>query len=136
MIDFSALQGAMRVFVASLEAGRYYEAHEHLEALWFERRACLVPEVALLKGYINAAVSFELERRGRVAAAQKPWATFEKYLPQMLSVEPPLRLLFDRGYGAIMAVKCLHVSLYRNDAAVVQSIHAKTDIHLNHKGTL
>ncbi|MBN2896685.1 MAG: DUF309 domain-containing protein [Campylobacterales bacterium] len=136
MIEPALLQTAMKCFVQALESGGYYEAHEQLEALWFERRACNTPEIALLKGYINAAVSFELERRGRVAAAQKPWRTFEKYLPQILCVEPSLRALFDRGYSAIAAVKSVHVSLYRSDAAMVQSTYDTTKLHLNHKGTL
>ena len=66
-------------FVACLEEGRYYDAHEVLEALWFPRRFEKDPEVLLLKGMINAAVSFELRKRGRNERARVPWRTYEKY---------------------------------------------------------
>jgi hypothetical protein len=74
-------------FVACLEEGRYYDAHEVLEALWFPRRFEKDPEVLLLKGMINAAVSFELRKRGRNERARVPWRTYEKYRANIDVVE-------------------------------------------------
>ena len=68
-----------RAFIACLEEERYYDAHEVLEALWYPRRFEKDPEVLLLKGMINASVSFELHRRGREDRAKGPWKTYEKY---------------------------------------------------------
>ncbi|MEO1938207.1 MAG: DUF309 domain-containing protein, partial [Sulfurimonas sp.] len=36
-------------------------------------------EVQLQKGFINAAVSFELLKRGRVKQSKKVWANYLKY---------------------------------------------------------
>ena len=68
-----------RAFIACLDEGRYYDAHEVLEALWYPRRFEKDPEVLLLKGMINASVSFELHRRGREDRAKGPWKSYEKY---------------------------------------------------------
>ncbi len=64
-----------------LEKELYFEAHEALEEFWFPNRFSKTDEVLLIKGFINAAVSFELSKRGRDKAWKKPFKTFEKYLP-------------------------------------------------------
>lgn len=119
----------MGAFIEALEAGAYYEAHEHLEGLWLRHRSLRTPEIVLIKGYINAAVSFELERLGRIAAAQTPWKTFEKYLPQRTYVDEALRPHFEMGYRAIAAVKCLHVR------AFALKFPIEKGMYLNQKGT-
>jgi hypothetical protein len=58
---------------------RYYDAHEVLEELWFPRRFEESSEVKVLKGFINAAVSFELIKRGRIAQSKRVWANYLKY---------------------------------------------------------
>lgn len=68
-------------FVARLEASQFYEAHESLEALWFPRRFEDDDEVRLLKGFINAAVSFELLKRGRPEPSLRVWKNYLKYRP-------------------------------------------------------
>ncbi len=84
-----------QAFVACLEEERYYDAHEVLEGLWYPRRFDKTPEILLLKGMINASVSFELVKRGRREAAEKPWRTYLKYrvlLREALDTPPHRRI--------------------------------------------
>jgi len=76
-------------FVVCLEEERFYDAHEALEEVWFPRRFEDDMEIKLLKGFINAAVSFELTKRGRPNPASRAWQNYEKYRPlleQFISV--------------------------------------------------
>ena len=66
-------------FKRCLDEERFYDAHEALEELWFPRRFENSAEVKILKGFINAAVSFELRKRGRVKQSKKVWANYLKY---------------------------------------------------------
>jgi hypothetical protein len=66
-------------FLACLQEERYYDAHEVLEELWYPVRFERSPEVLLLKGMINASVSFELHKRGRAHKAPGPWNAYLKY---------------------------------------------------------
>lgn len=68
-------------FVCCLDEERFYDAHEALEEIWFPRRFEDDKEMKLLKGFINAAVSFELTKRGRPNPAAKAWKNYEKYRP-------------------------------------------------------
>jgi len=79
------------VFLACLREQRYYDAHEVLEEIWFPVRADKTPEVLLLKGLINASVSFELQKRGRPHKAPGPWNVYLKYrehLPTLIRLNP------------------------------------------------
>ena len=75
-------------FLLSLKERRFYDAHEALEALWFPRRFEKSGEVQLLKGLINAAVSFELIRKGRPDASERAWKTYLKYPPDYRFLHP------------------------------------------------
>jgi hypothetical protein len=68
-------------FVQCLDEERFYDAHEALEEVWFPRRFEDDHEIKLLKGFINAAVSFELTKRGRPDPAARAWGNYEKYRP-------------------------------------------------------
>ena len=68
-------------FVLCLKEERFYDAHEALEEIWFPRRFEDDQEMKLLKGFINAAVSFELTKRGRPNPASRAWKNYEKYRP-------------------------------------------------------
>lgn len=70
-------------FAACLDEERYYDAHESLEKIWFPRRFEDDKEMKLLKGFINAAVAFELVKRGRPWAADRAWGNYEKYRPML-----------------------------------------------------
>jgi len=76
-------------FLLLLHESRFYDAHEVLEELWFPKRFHATNEVKLLKGFINAAVSFELLKRGRVKQSQKVWLNYLKYRQLLFSVNSP-----------------------------------------------
>ncbi len=109
MIDTGTLIPAMNTFMKALEEERFYEAHEYLEALWFPRRQTDHDEIWLLKGFINAAVSFELIKRGRPEASQRVWKNFEKYLPALSRVSRPNRQHYEAGYHKIRAIRSRYV---------------------------
>lgn len=76
-----SISEAFEDFECSLNEERYYDAHEDIEALWFLRRFDDDDEVRLWKGFINAAVSFELIKKGRPTSCVKAWRNYQKYLP-------------------------------------------------------
>jgi hypothetical protein len=78
---------ACEAFLESLQEERYYDAHEDLEALWFPRRFEDDDEVKLWKGFINAAVSFELIKKGRPKPSETPWNTYLKYVVLLEGLE-------------------------------------------------
>ena len=58
---------------------KFFEAHETLEEFWFPRRKEKTKEVLIAKGFINAAVSFELKKRGRELSSKKIWQVYLKF---------------------------------------------------------
>jgi len=60
---------------------KFFEAHEALEEFWFPRRKEKSPEVLIVKGFINAAVAFELKKRGRSENAKIVFKTYLKFCP-------------------------------------------------------
>ncbi|WP_294892062.1 MULTISPECIES: DUF309 domain-containing protein [unclassified Sulfuricurvum] len=79
--EFEGIAEALGAFAVSLQEGRYYDAHEEIERLWYPRRFDDDDEVRLWKGLINAAVAFELTRRGRPKPSETAWKTYLKYRP-------------------------------------------------------
>jgi len=69
----------LQQFKLNIDKEEFFEAHEALEEIWFPRRFDKQTSTKLLKGFINAAVSFELIKRGRVKQSKKVWATYLKY---------------------------------------------------------
>ncbi|WP_345992988.1 DUF309 domain-containing protein [Sulfurimonas sp. HSL-1716] len=84
-------------FLKCLEEKRFYDAHDALEALWFPHRFEKNNEIALLKGYINAAVSFELIKRGRKDSAQKVYNNYLKYK----DLRPQIDSVYSHKYAEI-----------------------------------
>lgn len=80
------MKNRLQEFRTCLHEKRYYDAHEALEAVWFPRRFENSNEIKLLKGFINAAVSFELRKRGRRAQSKRVWANYLKYRPNLYRV--------------------------------------------------
>ena len=74
-------------FRKCLDEKRFYDAHEALETAWFPRRFEDSNEVRLLKGFINASVSFELFQRERTTQSKRVWANYLKYRPLLLKVQ-------------------------------------------------
>ena len=100
-------------YLQCLEEARYFDAHEALEEVWFPRRFEVEnDEVMLIKGFINAAVSFELVKRGRETSALKVWKNYEKYIVLLEKVETAhkKRYLHLQEY-----VEALHRELTRSD---------------------
>jgi len=58
---------------------KFFEAHETLEEFWFPRRKEKSKKVLIVKGFINAAVAFELKKRGRLENSKKVWQTYLKF---------------------------------------------------------
>jgi len=56
----------------------YFDAHEILEEYWHTIRKTDNPYKNIYRGFINAAVSLELKKRGR-KNYKKVWFTYEKY---------------------------------------------------------
>lgn len=78
-------------FTLCLNEERFYDAHEVFEELWFPRRFEKNAEMSLLKGFINAAVSFELLKRGRPHASTKAWKNYLKYRQLLLKLHSPYK---------------------------------------------
>jgi len=72
-----------------LEEQRFYDAHESLEELWFPLRFEDNAEVKLLKGFINATVSFELYKRGREKQSKRVWQNYLKYRGLLYKIDSP-----------------------------------------------
>ena len=70
-----------------LEEERYFDAHEVLESVWFAHRFEESDEVKLLKGLINAAVSFELYRQNRLPQSKKVWVNYLKYRQKIFKID-------------------------------------------------
>ena len=73
-------------FLICINEKRYYDAHEALEEVWFPRRFEDDNEIKLLKGFINASVSFELIKRGREKASKRAWLNYLKYRPLLYKI--------------------------------------------------
>ena len=74
-------------FIECLEDERFYDAHETVEDIWFPRRFEKDDEINLLKGFINASVSFELYKRGRIEASKRVWKNYLKYRPLLYTID-------------------------------------------------
>jgi len=62
-----------------IEEEKFYEAHEVLETLWFPKRKIKDRKTLILKGFINASVALELNKRGKREGALKVWKNYIKY---------------------------------------------------------
>lgn len=66
-------------FLQNLKDAQFYDAHENLEAVWFPRRFEKSDEIKLIKGFINASVSFELFKKDKIESSKKVWNNYLKY---------------------------------------------------------
>lgn len=92
-------------FLLCLNQKKYYEAHEALEEVWFPRRFEDNDEIKLLKGFINASVSFELDAKGRKEASQKVWKNYLKYKPLLFKIKSPYIDTYNLISNAIEQIK-------------------------------
>ncbi len=97
-------------FVICLEEERFYDAHEALEEIWFPRRFEDDMEMKLVKGFINAAVSFELTKRGRPDPATKAWGNYEKYRPLLSAFTSSNTPYYQRLARRLEAMRALRLT--------------------------
>ncbi len=98
----------IEIFKKCIDEHRYYDAHEILEEVWFPRRFEKEDEIKLLKGFINAAVSFELHKRERFAQSKKVWANYLKYRPLLSKV-----VLYKKEFYALSRyIESIHTAKY------------------------
>ena len=78
----------------------YFEAHEALEEIWFPIRKSKDEYSFLLKGFINAAVSLELLKRGKQQQSQKIYKVYKKYvtLDRINKIETEINFIALKGF--------------------------------------
>ncbi|MEA1983587.1 MAG: DUF309 domain-containing protein [Campylobacterota bacterium] len=86
---YSKHERLLKEFRLCIDEKRYYDAHEAIEEIWFPRRFEKNDEVLLLKGFINAAVCFELIKLQREKPSKTAWLTYLKYRPLLYKVKSP-----------------------------------------------
>jgi len=72
------LDKVFKEFCELIEKEKFFEAHEVLEEIWHPMRKSNHPDSDIIRGFINAAVSLELKKRGRNNYL-KVWQTYEKH---------------------------------------------------------
>lgn len=77
MIIIKELKEALEL----LQKNEFIKAHDLFEKLWREYKddAKTRQESFILKGFVNASISFELYNMNRVQHCQNVWDTFKKY---------------------------------------------------------
>jgi len=83
------MKSKIETYKKCLDEQRFYDAHEALEEAWFPRRFEKLHEVKLLKGFINASVSFELHKRGKAEQSETVWMNYLKYRQLLFKVDSP-----------------------------------------------
>jgi len=92
--ELTGITEACEAFVVSIDEGRYYDAHEDLEVIWHPKRFEDNDEMRVWKGFINAAVSFELIARGRPNPSNVAWQTYRKYSVLIETLVTPHKELY------------------------------------------
>ena len=82
------MQAKLQQFHKLLKEEQFFEAHEVLEEIWFPKRFEKDVNIDILKGFINAAVSFELLKRKRVKQSKKVWRNYLKYRTLLYKTSP------------------------------------------------
>jgi hypothetical protein len=72
------LDKVFKKFRELIEKEEFFDAHEVLEEIWHPMRKSNHPDSDIIRGFINAAVSLELKKRGRNNYL-KVWNTYEKH---------------------------------------------------------
>ncbi|SFV53362.1 hypothetical protein MNB_SM-3-270 [hydrothermal vent metagenome] len=82
-------QTTFDTYLQCLKNQKYFQAHEVLEDFWFPHRFQNNNEVKLLKGFINAAVSFELHKRNKKQQSKQVWKNYLKYRQLLYKINSP-----------------------------------------------
>jgi hypothetical protein len=73
------LEGALKEYIELLDKEEYFEAHEVLEEAWHPLRLSRHPLANLVKGFINAAITFEHIKRNRKNVKDKARRVIASY---------------------------------------------------------
>ncbi len=92
-------------YLGLIASERFYDAHEVLEEYWYPKRFEACDEVRLIKGLINAAVSFELVKKGRIEASKKAWRNYLKYRTLLYKLTSKEYNEYHRAVRAVDAYK-------------------------------
>jgi hypothetical protein len=99
------MHAALDDFLTCLRETRYYDAHEVLEVHWFPRRFEDDDEIRLLKGFINASVSFELIKRGRPEPSKRAWNNYLKYRPILDTLQSDMTAAYRKVAKEVEAIR-------------------------------
>jgi hypothetical protein len=83
-IDKEELRSAILEFKQLILDEKFFEAHEALEKIWFNRRRERDNLTLTIKGFINSAVSFELYKRGRYRNSRRVFLVYKKLTDRYL----------------------------------------------------
>ena len=101
------LEGALKAYLKLLDEEEYFEAHEVLEEAWHPLRLADHPLKNLVKGFINAAVSFEHLKRDREGAerkARRVMASYERHIG-LYNASIEHAALFKEAYTKVETLK-------------------------------
>jgi len=80
------------IFKELIQKGEYFKAHEVLEEEWQKIKKSKSNLSFIYKGFINAAVAFELKKRNR-DSYKKAWRGFEKYKKNYLKDKEAVEIM-------------------------------------------
>ncbi|WP_200762967.1 DUF309 domain-containing protein [Nitrosophilus alvini] len=83
------------LFIQHIRKNRFYEAHETVEEYWHTIRKSDHPEKEVIRGFINAAVSFELLKRGKKDGFKKVWKNYLKHCGNLDKSLPNYKVFAD-----------------------------------------
>ena len=106
-------------FINAIKKQKYFEAHEYLEEIWFPRRFENSNEIKMLKGFINAAVSFELHKRKKEKRSIQVWSNYLKYRQLLFKLPSTYKNDF---YKVVRFLDSYHLKTfsYLNDVEILE----------------
>ena len=75
----NSIKLALIEFIKHIEKELYFQAHEILEEVWHIAKKTNHPQTLLIKGLINASISFAHIKRARVHAIKASQITIKSY---------------------------------------------------------
>jgi len=110
------LESALKEYLKCLNEKEYFEAHEVLEEAWHPLRLQKHPLANLVKGLINAMISFEHIKRNRKNMqnkAQRVMASYERH-KHLCTEEIIHYALFSEALVEVEILKIKHVNILNN----------------------
>jgi len=108
------LKSALEKYLELLDTEEYFEAHEVLEEAWHPLSLKKDPLANLIKGFINAAISFEHIKRKRKnmhSKAQRVIASYERHKHLCMQNIPHYEL-FKKALQKIELLKVKHDDIF------------------------